>query len=171
MDSHFALGIRFNDCLFHEPTRLQDWTPPKCAGLFGILINDSNWAPKPFQLLCFGEFGNNASLPGLLKDCDRVMAAANGKPLFVAVFPMPFSTTAQRLTLRNDLIWAYNPVCQGEGHATVPNAFASRLNELEIKHQEHTAQFMTLMNGLNNNPEQPGPRRRIGFMPHTEPAS
>src|SRR6266566_9770055 len=165
VDAHGVLGIRFNDCLFHEPSRLTEWTPPKCAGLFGILVHDSNWAPKPFQLLYFGEFGNNASLAGILTDCGSVMPAANGKALFVAVFPMPFSTTAQRLAVRNELIWAYNPVCQGEGHATAPNGFASKLNELEIKHQEHSAQVMMLL-GINK-PAEPGPRRRIGFMPHT----
>src|SRR5947199_6712915 len=108
----FASGIRFNDCFFSEPVSFTDWTPPGCPGLFAILIVDANWAPKPVRPLYFGEFGNNTPAHALLHDYNCVAAAANGKNLFVCILPMPFSTTAQRCTLLNELIFAYNPVCQ-----------------------------------------------------------
>lgn len=98
------LGIRFNDCLFTEPERLAGWRLPKCAGLFAILGADQNWAPKQFQPLYFGEFGNNAQ--------EDVIPKLGNDALFVAVFPMPFSTTAQRCAVRDQLLWAYNPVYQ-----------------------------------------------------------
>ena len=105
-------GIRFNDCFFSEPAPLAGWVRPKCAGLFGVLVSDPNWAPKPFQPLYFGEFGNNAPDTGAWSNEDALRAAANGRALLVCVYPMPFSTSAQRWALRHELISAYNPVCQ-----------------------------------------------------------
>src|ERR1051325_8632734 len=96
-------GIRFNDCSFTEPTHLAGWTPPKCAGLFGILVADLNWAPRPFQPLYFGEFGNNPPALPLFDIGNSLLAAAKGRALLVSVLPMPFSTTSQRWALRNEL--------------------------------------------------------------------
>jgi len=136
-------GIRFNDCMFSEPVTAARWTQPRYAGLFAVLVNDPDWAPKAFRPLHFGEFGNNAPLAALPLDYTRLMAAAQGRTLYLAVLPMPFSTTAQRRDLRNELVWAYNPECQsGE---TVP------ANVSPVFQQ----------------PPEP-PRRRIGFMPQTE---
>jgi hypothetical protein len=105
-------GIRFNDCLFSEPVGIGAWPRTKCAGLLAILVTDPNWAPKAFQTLYFGEFGNNAPLPLLPQDYARLMAAAQGRALYICVLPMPFSTTAQRFELRNELVRAYNPDAQ-----------------------------------------------------------
>src|SRR5262249_4527354 len=107
-------GIRFNDCLFTEPTRLAGWKSPKYAGLFVILAKDTNWAPKPYQPLYFGEFGNNppeALLPG---DPVRLTRCENGTPLYISVLPMPFSTSVQRWALRNELLLAYNTAWQAK---------------------------------------------------------
>jgi hypothetical protein len=136
--ANLADGIRFNDSMFSEPSPLAGWTPPKCAGLFGILTEDPNWAPKRFRPLYFGEFGNNASSAAL--DYHRLVAAAEGKQLLVSVCQMPFSTSAQRFTLRDELIAAYNPVCQVQ-------AVGSAMKPLIES------------------------RRRIGFMPQTDPAT
>jgi len=57
------------------------------------------------------------------------------RPLYVAVLPMPFTTTVQRCALRDELIWAYNPAWQRSGGNRVPES----------------------------TPEPP--RRRIGFLP------
>lgn len=115
-----ASGIRFNDYFFSEPMNLAAWTPPKCPGLFSILVDDPNWAPKAFQPLYFGEFGNNSPASTVLQDCQAVIAAANGKTLFVSVLPMPFTTTHQRLVTRNELISAYNPSCQRANAVDLP---------------------------------------------------
>ena len=70
-------------------------------------------------------------------------AVACGKHLVVAVFPMPFSTTQQRLALRHELICAYNPVLQSEP-AEPP----------QIAH-------------LNPIDPPPSRRRQFGFVPDT----
>ena len=142
-------GIRFNDCLFSQPVAVTGWTSPGYAGLFAVLVNDPNWAPKALQPLYFGEFGNNAPHPALALDLPRLVAAAKGRALLVAVLPLPFSTTVQRRELRDELVSAYNPECQIDG---------TILRELANVNQSFQP------------PPEP-PRRRIGFMPHTEPAA
>jgi len=163
-------GIRFNDCLFSEPVAVAGWTPPRYAGVFAVLANDPNWAPKALQPLYFGEFGNNVPMPALGLDYARLVAAAKGRMLLVAVLPMPFSTTAQRRELRNELVWAYNPECQADGNWLPHGELATKLGDLEKKHREQTAEVMLLLTNINQSFQPPPetPRRRIGFMPHTD---
>jgi hypothetical protein len=157
-------GIRFNDCMFSEPAPLSNLAAPKCGGLFVLLAGDTSWAPRPFQPLCFGEFGNNAR--GLLAT-DSIRLPANCGPLFISVLPMPFSSSAQRREVRNQLVWAYNPVYQGS--APAPNDLARKLDELEKRHEEQTTQFRMLMASINRlfEPLPVPPRRPIGFLPET----
>src|SRR6185437_15541581 len=77
-----ASGIRFNDCLFSEPVRLADSPLPRCAGLYVILAEDRAWAPKPFQPVYFGEFGNNAPPGGLAREAALLTGAFPGKTLY-----------------------------------------------------------------------------------------
>jgi|SRR5579872_3837275 hypothetical protein len=113
MASFETKGIRFNDCLFSEPTRLTSWTPPHFAGLLVIEVEDEEWAPRHFQPVFFGEFGNNTREPLTYSDYGRLTSFAGMRRLYVSVLPMPFTTTAQRCALRDELIWAYNPAWQG----------------------------------------------------------
>ena len=87
-----ASGIRFNDCLFSEPVSFANWIPPGYPGLFAILTFDPNWAPRPLRALYFGEVGNNTPAHLLWRDCSRVLSTADGKNLFISIFPMPFTT-------------------------------------------------------------------------------
>jgi len=156
-----AAGIRFNEHLFSEPTRLAEWAPPKCAGIFAILTRDPNWAPKPFQPLCFWEFGNNS-------DLRRLARIANAQALFVSALAMPFSTSAQRSEVRNQLVWAYNPLCQGSAGSAVECELAYKLGELEKKHEEQTTQLRLILASISRlfEPQaEPKPRRAIGFLP------
>jgi hypothetical protein len=105
-------GIRFNDYFFSEPLHLSAWNPPKCAGLCVVLAEDRNWAPKAFEPLYFGEFGNNSPASAVIEDCRPALAFAKGKALFVAVLTLPFTTTQQRCALRDELIRAYHPAYQ-----------------------------------------------------------
>ncbi|MCU1258175.1 MAG: hypothetical protein JWO80_1060 [Bryobacterales bacterium] len=160
MGSHLTIrGIRFNDCYFSEPAHLGNWVQPKYAGLLGILVSDPNWAPKPFQPLYFGEFGNNAQVAALPSNYASLLCAASGRALLVCVYPMPFSTTAERWAVRNQLVWAYNPSCQADANKTSSG-----------EHQEQSVQMKQLLTALEPSGEQKEPRRRIGFMPHCEPA-
>jgi len=92
-----------------------------------------------------------------------------GSDLFIATLPMPFSTTSQRWALRNELLWAYNPMCQGPTPKTPPADLAHKVEELERKHQEQTAQFGLLLASINRffEPQPVPPRRQIGFLPST----
>lgn len=144
-----ASGIRFNDCFFSEPAPAAAFSMPGCAGLFAVLVNDLNWAPKKFQPLCFGEFGNNTPPRALPFHYEGLLAAAHGRTLMLSVLPLPYTTTAQRRELCNELISAYNPVFQHEG--SLRGDPAARL---------HT---------YAHEPERP--RRRIGFMPGVEKAA
>jgi len=112
MPSYLLPGVRFNDCVFSDPVRLADWTPPSCGGIVVVLAHDSNWAPKPFRPLYFAEFGNNSG---------RGLSAPPARdPLFAAVLALPYSTTAQRRALRDELVSAYNPACQAMADAAPP---------------------------------------------------
>ena len=159
-----ASGIRFNDFFFTEPRLLTEWTPPKYAGIFAILTLDPNWAPKPFQPLCFGEFGN---------DSRRAETTRSGH-LFISVLPMPFSTTDQRSTARNQLIWAYSPLWQPKEASAAPGELARKLEQLEKKHEEQTEQFRLLLANINKlfepPPSPPARRRPIGFVPQSATA-
>jgi len=119
-----------------------------------VLARDPRWAPKPFQPLYFYEFGNNA----------RPRLASPANDLYVSVLPMPFSTSAQRRTVRHELISAYNPVWPGGDDVS------RRMDELEARQSEQHAQVLTLLTHLAKlfEPQPVGPRRPIGFQP--EPA-
>ena len=154
-------GIRFNDYVFSEPRRLVEWTPPKWAGICVILARDSNWAPKPLQPLCFLEFGNNS-------DLRRLARMPNAEALFVSALAMPFSTSAQRSEVRNQLVWAYNPVYQGSAGSAIECELAYKLGELEKKHEEQTTQLRLILATINRlfEPQtEPKRHRAIGFLP------
>jgi hypothetical protein len=159
-------GIRFNDCMFSEPLPLGNWAAPKFAGLFVILARDANWAPKPFQPLWFGEFGNNVR--GSLAS-DSIRLPANVGQLFVSVLPMPFSSSGQRCEVRDQLLWAYNPVCQGTAMPPAQNELARKVDELEKRHEEQTTQFRLLLASINRlfEPLPVPPHRPIGFLHET----
>jgi hypothetical protein len=139
-----APGIRFNDCLFSEPAPLEGWTPPQFAGLYAVLTADTNWAPRAFHPLYFGEFGNATPASAFFHDCAGPIQRAGERTLFVALLPMPFSTTSQRWAICHELVRAYHPVWQAETALPPGNQAAIESNIL--------------------------PRRRIGFMPQTETA-
>ena len=161
----FSAGIRFNDHVFSEPRRLAEWTPPKCAGICVVLAGDPNWAPKPLQPLCFFEFGNNADLRGLAR-------MPKMETLFVSALAMPFSTSAQRSEIRNELVWAYNPVWQARAGSALQSDLSHKLEELERKHEEQTLQLRLILANINRffEPQsEPKRHRAIGFLP--QPAS
>jgi hypothetical protein len=163
-----ASGIRFNDCFFTESTCLPAWRRPRHAGLFVILAHDANWAPKPYQPLYFGEFGNNSEGGVLPEAYSWMLDIAGGTSPYVAVLPMPFSTTRERLALSNELLWAYNPPSQAKGARDAAAELARRLDDVETKpREEQTAQMLLLLAGANRmfGPQPEPERRRIGFLP------
>jgi hypothetical protein len=107
-----ASGIRFNDYLFSEPVPLEGWTAPQFAGVYVLLAPDPNWAPKGFQPLYFGEFGNATPASVFFEAAGGLVDGA-ARNVFVAILAMPFSTTTQRLTVCRELVAAYHPTHQG----------------------------------------------------------
>lgn len=171
MNTTNRMGIRFNDCVFSEPTSISHWTPPHWACLYALLVGDLNWAPRPYQALYFGEFGNNGA-ERLLEKARDFAARLVGREVFVSVLPMPFSTTTQRWMLRNELIWAYNPPCSTPvGETASPTELVRKLDELERRHHEETAELRLLFASAQASLEPPQPRRRIGFAPNSQTAA
>jgi hypothetical protein len=170
---HVASGIRFNDCIFSEPVGFANWMPPGCPGLYAVLTFDPNWAPRPLRPVYFGEFGNNTPLQTVHHECRGLLSTESVKNLFVCMVPMPFTTTLQRCTLRDELIAGYNPACQNANRPVSSSDLAQKLDDLERRHLEQNAQMMMLVAGVNRffDPPPPQPRRRIGFNPLSEPAS
>jgi hypothetical protein len=158
-------GIRFNDCLFTEPSRVTDWKVPKYAGLFVILSKDANWAPKPYRPLYFGEFGNNTPEPAVPMSYG-LATRSEGDALFISVLPMPFSTTAQRWTLRNELLCGYNTAWQARETRSAGGGLANQTGVARL-YPEEAAQILLLLTGAKSpfepQPER-GPRHRIGFV-------
>jgi hypothetical protein len=85
--------------------------------------------------------------------------------LFVATLALPFSTTAQRCALRNELVQAYNPISQAEGVRTSTREIALRLDAVEVRQHEQNTQIITLLHQLNRifEPQAVPLRRPIGF--------
>ena len=166
-----APGIRFNDCVFSDPIALAHGTLPGCPGLYVILAEDPNWSPKPFQPLYFGEFGNKTPGAVIHEEAARSLKGTHGKRLYLSVLILPFSTTAQRWALCTELMSAYNPPCQAGRALDPPTDLVRRLDELEKKHQEQTAQLLWLRaNADHLLGPAPDRRRRIGFLPEILPA-
>jgi|GEM_PF-1101727 hypothetical protein len=157
-------GIRFNDWVFTEPARLSEWRQPVCAGLFVVLAKQAQWAPKPFQPLYFGEFGNNGH--SALDFDGWVPPAGRMDELYIAALPLPYSTTAQRFALRHELIRAYNPIAQADATRTSTRELARKVDAMELRQQEQNAQILALLQQLNAmfGPQPATPRRPIGFL-------
>jgi hypothetical protein len=158
-------GVRFNDCLFSEPAPLPTWRQPGCAGIIAVLARNPQWSPKPLQPLYFGEFGNDA--------VPRTSWPANaGRDLLVSVLPMPYSTTAQRRALCDELIAAHNPAWQANGTMVSAPALAGKVDELEARQLEQSQQILALLTHLGKlfEPAQGGPRKPIGFLSELAPA-
>lgn len=138
-------GIRFQDYLFTEPVQLSGWRPPKCAGIAVILTRNTQWGPKPLQPLYFGECGN---VPRNLHRDD----------LFIAVLPLPYSSTAQRHTLCHELSAAYNQVTTAD--------LSQKIDMLEARQQEQSQQILSLLTYIGRlfEPQAVGPRKPIGFL-------
>jgi hypothetical protein len=157
-------GIRFDDYVFTEARHISQWIRPQCAGVLVLLGRSGNWAPKPFEPLCFEEFGNNAQIP--IPQMVRLVDPTAMAGVFIAVLAMPFSTTAQRCSLRDHLISAYNPAWQNRGSAHT-GELVRKVDELERRNEEQTTQLHLLLATFNKlfEPQPVPPRRPIGFLP------
>ena len=108
------VSINFGHRLFSDPTAAAQWVPPSGPGVYAILIADRLCHPRPFRPIYFGQTGDFAER-GFFKGHGkywewRAVADAEAN-LFVATYPMPFSTLAAREGAERDLVQHYRPVC------------------------------------------------------------
>jgi len=155
--------------VFSEPIALTDWVPPRCAGLYVILVRDAEWAPKPFRPVCFGEFGNNAEAETVRQECAQLLAGGAERTAFVSFLALPFTTTTQRWALCRELVGGYHP--SGQTAQAAATDLVWRLDDLERRNREQAAQLGFLRASAEQLLDsRPAPRRRIGFLPDFEPA-
>jgi hypothetical protein len=134
-----------------------------------ILVRDAEWAPKPFRPICFGEFGNNAPAEAVMQVCAPVLSADARANACVSFLALPFTTTAQRWALCRELVSGYHP--SGQTPQPAPSDLVRRLEDLERRNQEQTAQLGFLRASAEQLLDSRAtPRRRIGFLPDFEPA-
>jgi len=160
-------GVRFNDSLFSEPTPVGIWRPTGCGGILAILAPNSQWGPRPFQPLYFGEFGNDA-MRGV-----NLPVNIRREELLVSVLPMPYSTAAQRRALCDDLIAAHNPLWQANRGMAPVAELARKVDELAARQQEQSQQILSLLAHLAKlfGPQPSSPRRPIGFLAELAPTA
>lgn len=109
-------GVRFGERWFTAPAPLPAAAVPAMfdqAGLYVVMVVDSEWGPKPFRPLYFGESDSiwNRCASGHEKYVTWRRAAGLFVPLYRAVSPMPGSTRAERQAAESALITRYLPPC------------------------------------------------------------
>lgn len=110
------MSIKYSDLVFSEPVPLASWEAPVRAGVYAILTPDARCKPRPFSVIYFGESGNMSErgfLDAHHKCGDWRRVAQSDAKLFIATYPMPYSTPEQRRAVEAALITNYNPVCNG----------------------------------------------------------
>src|SRR5262249_6312860 len=90
--------------------------------------------------------------------------------LYAAALMLPYSTTGQRWSIRDELVSAYNPACQSGTDRSSIRELARRIDAVEFRQQEQSSQVLLLLTNLNKMfaPQPVDPRRPIGFLPATE---
>ena len=108
------MAIELGNLVFTEPVELFCWAAPNVAGVFAVLAPDPEGRPQPFRVIYFGESGNLAA-PGLIRSHPAypkwIKQAGSVFHLHIAVYAMPYSTSAERSTVEATLVKAYNPPC------------------------------------------------------------
>ena len=106
--------INFGYRLFNDPVEAERWEPPAGPGLFAVLVMDRLCHPRPFRPIFFGQLKDRAE-PGFLKSHGKYWTwralADSARNLFVASYPMPFSSDEARAAAQNELISRYHPAC------------------------------------------------------------
>jgi hypothetical protein len=159
-------GIRFGNFVFEEPVRWGAYSP-EYSGIFGILLPDFTWAPKPFQPIFFGEIRGAASAAMTQDEYVSLLRTAAGRELYVASCQMPFAAASQRHDAVRELIRAYNPLCNREPADERSGGLLERVAALEKRTQEQDAAVRVLFAAAARLLEpMPEPRRRtFGFTP------
>jgi hypothetical protein len=161
-------GIRFGDCVFTSPLRLNGQWIPDTPGMYAVLMPDCTWAPLPFQPVFFGEI-QAAGAPAVVTQEDYLswVRAASGKDLYLAICRMPDVPAAHRHETIRQLIRAYDPLCNRSRPESLSGEMMKRLENLEHGSRDQEAMLRVLLGSagkvLETGPERP--KRIFGFVP------
>ena len=109
-------GIRFGNNHFSALALLPWTSQPRIAelpGLYVVLAYDSNWTPRPFRPLYFGESHDPWGRANAEHEKYESWRAAAGviAPLYRGLCLLPGSTRSQRQAAESALIAEYSPPC------------------------------------------------------------
>jgi hypothetical protein len=109
---HAFSGINLGGLQFSEPTQLREYFLPPVAGIYAILVPNSDWRPRPFGLLYVGE--SNFIANRLTKQHEKYsdwLRQANSKPLYYCHYATSLWTEKERKDAECALINHYRPQC------------------------------------------------------------
>jgi hypothetical protein len=105
-------GIYFRDRRFSEPSPFNSAITIPSQGIYAILVRDEGFAPRPFQVLYFGESDKLArGVNAQHESYGEWERQARGAALYVAFYNTAGTPGRQRKELARVLIQDYNPPC------------------------------------------------------------
>jgi hypothetical protein len=105
-------GIYFRDLRFTEPLPLDSPITIPTQGIYAVLVRDEGYAPRPFQVLYFGESERLARrVTAQHESYGDWVRKARGADLHVAFYSTAGTPTRLRKELAKQLIQDYNPPC------------------------------------------------------------
>jgi hypothetical protein len=109
------MSINLGGADFDGPFQLDDWTPPRQAAVYAILMRrDPVRKPKTYRPIYFGET-EDLSERGFLRAHHKfgcwINEAGSTKNLFIAIYALTSSTEAKRRSVEARLVSDYEPEC------------------------------------------------------------
>lgn len=112
------MSIQWGQYDFDGPYLLDDWSPPRRAGIYAIM-HKPNPSDKPlvYRVDYFGESSDlsNRGLPWNHHKSQCFIKQAGSKDnVYIAVYFMPGSSESERQKIEDELIEKYEPACNKE---------------------------------------------------------
>ena len=106
-------GITFLGHTFAEPVSFRLRLSPISAGLYAILVADRSWGTTEYHVIYFGQCDDFSRRVTRSHEHygDWLTEAGSIEKLYVAFYPTPSLSEAQRREVKSSLIAHYHPVC------------------------------------------------------------
>jgi hypothetical protein len=110
------MGIDIGGAEFEGPFQMEVWNPPRKAAVYAIMTKQDDPTDKPASYLpiYIGQ-SENLDERGFIRSHHKfgcwMREAGSTVNIFIAVYPMPNSTEADRQRIESQLISKYKPVC------------------------------------------------------------
>ncbi len=136
-------GLRFLDRYFTEPIAFDSGRLPNAAGVYGILVNDQAWQPRPYRPIYFGEARDlGAGVAISHEKYDEWLRTAGAADQLYVAYHLVSGGDAERAALAAGLSREYRPACNetadnspelahSDSQASLPEAQAQ--NPVEAK--------------------------------------